>query len=288
MENKMTLAEWVQKYLAEQKQGTVKSQTLLRDQQTAALLCSCAAAAEPLDRIAPRTIMDLLREVQKRKGNLGNNYSRSSIKKVKSLATQSLRWAYLEGVIDTRPYLDIPVPIAPVKKVVAFTHREEQLIRAACASDPQGHLILFLLCTGLRRAELCGLCWNDYDPHRGCIYIRESKTAAGVRTVFLLKEAQQIIEQQPRICHAIFTNTRRTPVSPSSLRRLCQRIEKRTQIHIACHVFRHTFVTRLCEKGVPAAAIAKIIGHAQNGYVLDIYAQLEVDEARQAIYALEA
>lgn len=79
----------------QQKQGTVKSQTLLRDQQTAALLCSCAAAAEPLDRIAPRTIMDLLREVQKRKGNFGNNYSRSSIKKVKSLATQSLRWAYL-------------------------------------------------------------------------------------------------------------------------------------------------------------------------------------------------
>ena len=53
------------------------------------------------------------------------------------------------------------------------------------------------------------------------------------------------------------------------------------------HVCRHTFVTRLCEKGVPAKAIAQIIGHAGTGYVLDIYAKLEQKELRKAIYALE-
>ena len=67
-----------------------------------------------------------------------------------------------------------------------------------------------------------------------------------------------------------------------------ERIRKNSQVaKLTPHVCRHTFVTRLCEKGVSAKTIAQIIGHAQSDYVLDIYAMMDKQEQRKAIYVLE-
>ena len=109
-----------------------------------------------------------------------------------------------------------------------------------------------------------------------------------MRTVFLIKEAQAIIEKQLRQGKQIFHHSKGRSISKYSLRGLFDRIQEATNIYtFTCHVCRHTFVTRLCEKGISAKAIAQIIGHAHTGYVLDIYAMLEQKEPRRAIYALE-
>lgn len=78
------------------------------------------------------------------------------------------------------------------------------------------------------------------------------------------------------------------PVTFIVLRRLYERIRKVTGIlSLTNHVCRHTFVTRLSEKGVSAKAITQTIGHARTDYVLDIYARMEQAELCKAIYVLE-
>lgn len=72
------------------------------------------------------------------------------------------------------------------------------------------------------------------------------------------------------------------------MRHLTDRIRSGSQItRLSPHVCRYTFVTRLCEKGVSAKVIAQIIGHASADYVLNIYAMMEKQELRKAIFVLE-
>ena len=86
-----------------------------------------------------------------------------------------------------------------------------------------------------------------------------------------------------------FLNTSRgTRLGKSAIRDAYARIRKTANVpNFTTHVCRHTFVTRLCEQKVSAKAIAQIIGHAKTDYVLNIYAQLEKDALRKAIFSLE-
>ena len=186
------------------------------------------------------------------------------------------------------PAKDLILPLAATKEVLPLTHREQEAVEEACRGDVLGHLLIFLLWTGLRKGEMMTLRWEDYNSDDNSIFIRNSKTEAGVRKVYLLPLAQKIIEKMPRINEYVFNHTCNAPITPTVMRRLVDRIRLRSGVSgLTCHVCRHTFVTRLCEKGVPAKAIAQTIGHAKADYVLDIYAKMEADELRKAIYVLD-
>lgn len=282
-----TLGEWLMEWWEIYKVPTVKPQTAQRDRETIQLISSCATAQKPLDEISERMVQLILNEIQQREYHPGKRYSKSCLKKVKGVLSQAMKAAKKEHHIDTNPCDDAKIPEAPTKEVLPFTHFQEEQIRKACNADPQGHLLIFLLCTGLRQSELCGLRWEDYDPEKGMIYIRKSKTPAGVRWVYLISEAKEILLAQSHIDEFIFHNICGRPISKSSLRHLCERISEQSGIHVTCHACRHTFVTRLCEEKGEAKAIAQIIGHAQAGYVLDIYAKMEQHELRRTIFLLD-
>ena len=286
--NTYTLGEWLYMWHKTYKEWKVKPQTAKRERQNIALICTCAESQKPLAEITELNLTNILITLQQRVHHDGKLYSKSTLKKVKEILGQALQQAKRYNMISDNIWATLQTPTAPQKKILPLSHWQQDMIEKACQDDPQGHLIIFLLRTGLRRAELINLKWADYDAEAATIYIRKSKTEAGIRTVYLVKEAQQIIEAQPKRGAYIFYNTRNTPISDSSLNRLVERLRAVTYIDtFTCHVCRHTFVTRLCEKGVPAKAIAQIIGHAHTGYVLDIYAMLEQKELRRAIYALE-
>jgi len=69
--------------------------------------------------------------------------------------------------------------------------------------------------------------WSDYDPVNRVIYVRKSKTKAGIRKLPLLYEVNKIIQNQPHYCDYIFTSTRYTPVTKTVMRKLYERIRKK-------------------------------------------------------------
>lgn len=217
-----------------------------------------------------------------------DGYAKSTIKKYRLLLRQFFEYLIEERELKHNPAGKVSIPNAPTKKVKPLTKEEQEQVEAACADDPLGHLIVFLFYTGLRKSEMMALKWEDYNAAEPSIIVRASKTEAGIRKVFLVSTAQDIIEKMPRINDYIFNHTRQAPVTDTVMRRLVDRLRIATGFEdFACHVCRRSFVTRLCEQGVHAKAIAEIIGHARSDYVLDIYAALEADELRKAIYVLE-
>lgn len=217
-----------------------------------------------------------------------NGYSKSTLDKVRYTLRQAYRPLVRRKSVSIDPTEELVIPIAPTKEVLPLTHKQQEAVEMACAGDPLGHLIIFLLETGLRRSELMGLRWEDYDVADHSIFISASKTPAGVRKVYLTTRAENIIRQQEHINDYIFNHTKRNPVTKTVMHRLVNRIRRASGVEeLTCHVCRHTFVTRLCEQQAPAKAIAQIIGHAKTDYVLDIYAKMEADELRKVIYVLE-
>ena len=277
-----SLAEWLSVWLDTYKACKVKERTVEMYHTAINLVKKHPAGSKLIREVTEIELQSILNQLRE------EGYSKSSICKVKLTLQQSMKPAIRLRLINSDPSTYLELPDAPTKTIEPLTQAQQMSVENCCAELELGHLVVFLLRTGLRRAELMGLRWTDYDKRKKEIYIRKSKTAAGVRTVPLLSDAQKIIETQPHINEFIFNNTKLRPVQEISLRRICEHIRKKTGINtMTNHVCRHTFVTRLCEKGVSAKAIAQIIGHAKVDYVLDIYAKLEKAELRKAIYSLE-
>lgn len=285
-----TLAEWLKVWYEVYALPSVKTSTAQSIKGSVELICQTEYAKQKISQLTEMSLQSIL-NVLKNTKNGKEEYSQSTLKKIKSVLRQSFQRAKAEKLVEYNPAVDIIVPKAPKKKVLPLTHFQEEKLLIACKYDVIGNVYLFFLLTGLRLAELVNLKRADYDPTENKIYIRTSKTPAGVRYVYLVDEAKKIIEDElkkPSHDDYIFRNAVGTQLSFNNVQRLTHRLRAATNIsELSPHVCRHTFVTRLCEKGVSAKAIAQIIGHAGTGYVLDIYAQLEQKELRRAIYALD-
>ncbi|MBQ7302217.1 MAG: site-specific integrase [Clostridia bacterium] len=283
MENKMTLNEWLNLWYATYKEPHIKPAT--QDMYFYAIkkICAHQIAATPLSAITEFDLQSLLNTLYK------ENLSKSTITKVYITLRQAATVAFRQHIIptDIGAFLKVPTN-APTKLVLPLTQDQQLSVEAVCRRLPMGHLFIFLLRTGLRRNEMLNLRWDDYDATEGSIYIRKSKTKAGVRTVFLVPEAKAIIDRQPRNHEYIFLNSTGRPVQPITMKRLYERLRKETGIsNITNHVCRHTFVTRLCEQPeVTPKAVAQIVGHSRTDYVLQVYAQIEKRTLQRMIYRL--
>ena len=282
-----TLSQWAAEWLEVYKIPTVLPQTADGYRQTIQRILTAEPRNILLHTATERDLQQILNAIQR------SGYSKNTIEKARNALRQMYGTAHNNGLVSFDPSVHLQIPKAPTKKVLPLTGNELKRVEQACKQDALGHLLLFLLRTGLRRSELMQLKWQDYHPEagrHGSIYVRKSKTAAGVRTVPLLREAAVILlDQKHTNDDFVFHGSTGTPLTEIVLRRLCTRIQRVAQIpHLSPHVCRHTFVTELCRRGVSPKAIAQIIGHARATYVLDIYAWLDKESICDAIYDLES
>lgn len=162
-----------------------------------------------------------------------------------------------------------------------------------------------------------------YYPRREDTYtcefrISTPKTEAGIRTIPMMGPVYDVLsgeyerQLEEGFCtksidgmtNFIFTNRFGNPHNPQAINRAINRIlaaynseeevkavrEKRDPVmipHISCHIFRHTFASRLCEKETNIKVIQQIMGHADVATTMNIYAEVNEATTRQSIESLE-
>ncbi|WRS28995.1 site-specific integrase (plasmid) [Oscillospiraceae bacterium MB08-C2-2] len=218
-------------------------------------------------------------------------YSKGTIKKIATILRQSLGKAEKLAYILKNPCTDLIIPQANVKKVLPLSQEEQILVEGVCSEEALGHLVIFMLYTGLRRGELINLQWNNYDQESHSIQVTQSKTENGIRTVPLLNIAQKIIcdQRAGKNDNYIFHGLDGKQLTNSAMRELYKRIRLQTGIEsFTNHVCRHTFATRLVEKKASPKSVATLLGHAKVEYALNIYAELEKKFIIQEIHLLES
>lgn len=186
--------------------------------------------------------------------------------------------------------------------------------------------------TGMRVGELTGLTWNDVDFDNGLIYVNRTlyfqknvgdtkarfhistpKTINAIRTIPILPEVKQALEEQKKIQNMlkfqgdyesssvdgitdfVFTTRTGTPRKESDAWKIGKRIVKKmNEKEIAKakeekrepelfkdfypHTMRHTFTTMCIEKGMKPVTLAKILGHSSIRTTLDIYTHVSDEQ----------
>lgn len=154
-----------------------------------------------------------------------------------------------------------------------------------------GFLAYFILNTGLRRGECCGLKWSDVDLKNKCIVvqrsvywapnqheIKEPKTKAGIRKVFLTDSLADILRRRKRSKRSeyVFSDSDGNIYTNKRFYRMWLKFQKDTGLtELTPHMLRHGFATALKEKGVDAMSAQHILGHAQYSTTADVYTHLD-------------
>jgi integrase len=224
------------------------------------LLAFPAMASRPLDRINAALVEDFVQHRRKTVGTVTVNHNLRTLRRMLHLAQD---WE----VIDRAPKL---------KLLTGENQREYVLtddIIKTFETDRIGRMnkiVPFLCDTGLRRSEICSLTWAAVNLPLHSIEILKSKTKAGRRRIPLTRRAERILTEIQALQRLIEEDTPYVftlnghAITRDWLSHAFQRARKRLKLPDTCvlHSTRHTFCTRLGERGADAFAIQKLAGHS--------------------------
>lgn len=243
-------------------------------------------ANQPMDSITSQDVRSLLNRMEKA------GLSRSSMKKTYDIIRQVYRFANLPSPIGftfrvNRSYRMNPPAtfskddLTKIENYLKELERTQYSFGAAMA-------LRFVIHTGCRVGEACGLRYEDYNATAGTVTICRNvsftrnngyhpiettpKSERSFRTLPLSRGAVDAIEcgikLHPEIRQNngyIFASRNDHPQDPSNLYRLLRSAMKQCGIeHIpgkGIHALRHTFVSTMIAKGVTAERIALYVGN---------------------------
>jgi integrase len=149
---------------------------------------------------------------------------------------------------------------------------------------------------GLRIGEMRALTWADVDLAAGNVSVRRSmprtgtaakapKTEAGTRTVPLLPALRRlIVAWKLRAPHSqptdlVIGTPAGKPVAERNLRRALESAKETAKLdgleeRLSWHSLRHSFASMLATAlALPATTLAELVGHADAGFTLRVYAR---------------
>lgn len=219
----------------------------------------------------------------------------------------ALRWAVAAGMIPRNPAEHVMLARAPSAKIDdALTAAESRAVIDAATGHDLEVMIWLALTYGMRLGELIGLHRPDIDLDAGEIHIRKAKTAAGVRSLPLIDDADRLLRRQlqagPKSDGPVFAKLGR-PWAPQSVRTEWNTILAAAEVGHRCrncgtdrpcstsvrrfHASRHTAATLLLERGVALEVVSAILGHSSIGVTADVYARVRSDLKRRGLESID-
>lgn len=153
------------------------------------------------------------------------------------------------------------------------------------------YITVFLLETGLRYGEFCGLIFNDIDMDNGLVdinkqlvrvtgystaYVGDLKTKNGYRKIPLTVSAKRCVEYFKANGNGI-----NLVVNPQLYRNFLAKAKRKLGIPVSPHVLRHTFCTNLSNKGINLKSLQYLMGHSNISMTLNVYTDMTAQEAQK-------
>ena len=284
-ESKMTLSQWLDKWLDTYMTGTVRESTLDGYRRDLNNHVKPYLGEKPLLKITPADLSELYQALLERgrvvrKKASGFGLSPTTVHGIHTTLHHALRTAAEEGLLPANP-ADGATPPKVVNRAKGILNNAQlDTFKAAIQKDwIWRDFFLTELTTGLRRGELCGLKWSDFDEEAGTLKVcrtiharkgggveaGSTKTYAGTRTILLPSSTAQLLRERKKsaLTEWIFPDPLcpERPVSPgSAYRRLKSLLGEAGLPDLRFHDLRHTFATHALTSGVDAKTLSGIRG----------------------------
>lgn len=305
-ESSMTLSQWLDKWLEEYVKGTIRESTLEGYRRDIMNHVIPYLGEKPLRKVAAADLRSLYEKLLERGRMKGGNHeaglSPTTVRSIHNIIHHALRTAAENGLLPANPAEAVTPPKAVSQAKKILNHDQLDTFKAAVQQDwVWRDFFLTELTTGLRRGELCGLKWSDFDEVAGklkvcrTIHARKgggveagsTKTYAGTRTILLPSSTAQLLRERKKsaLTEWIFHNPLcpERPVSPgSAYRRLKSLLDEAGLPDLRFHDLRHTFATHALASGVDAKTLSGILGHTKASFTLDTYTHVTGDMHRNA------
>lgn len=270
----------------------------------------------PLDNILPIHVQEYVNQATK-------TYKPETVKKDIAVLSFIMQHAVENGLCKSNPVTkSIRLPKIERADKTAYTQEQYDIAYEFAKNYSDGLSIMLLLETGISRSELLGLTWNDFDPERGIIHIRQGlvsykdadegcitvsdglKNEYRRRSIPIVEpELLKRLREKPRqITYTIgdteisvetthiFHSPEGKPYQPNNwnnrvfLRYMDALVKAHPEIpKLSAHELRHTRATLWIAQGVSPMMAARLLGHSDLKMLMRIYDHTDVETLRNAI-----
>jgi len=304
---KISLGEWLDRWMNEYMIFTVRESTLNCYRSMINNYINPHLGDNILAFLTTADIQKMYNKVKKQ-GRVKNHpihgyaLSDSLVRKVHMMLHQALDVAVRERLIVKNPTDGTTIPknnYAP--KQILTESQLDRFIDAIRQDEFWCDFFYTELTTGLRRGEICGLKWQDFDEGDGRLKISrtlrkrkgggyvsgETKTDTGMRTIILPPSTAELLRNRKKnaLGEWIFNNLTKPeePTNPSSAYNKMKVFLKNADLPlIRFHDLRHTFSTHALAGGVDAKTLSGILGHTNASFTLDTYTHVTTDMQKNA------
>ena len=246
--------------------------------------------------------------------------SKSTIRKVHVLIGKALGDAERKGLLQRNVARLASPPSASAARapeMKVWTPEQLRTFLDFVATDSHhGPMLRLAALTGLRRAELCGLRWQDLDLDNARLVVRQAittvdhepsvgdvKSTRSRRVIDLdpttvnVLRAQRAHQLEERLLGGpewvdtglVFTMPDGRGWHPDVITRAFARLVQRSTLpRIRLHDLRHTHATHLLAAGTNARVTSERLGHASVAFTLDVYGHVLPGQQADAAAAVAA
>lgn len=184
-------------------------------------------------------------------------------------------WLHREGLISSNPISNISV-IKCIKKVrKPLSDIDIERLKESCKSDRDRAILFFLLSTGCRVSEACGINITDLNLQKlECKITGKGKKERIVyfnelTAMMLTRYLDSRLDQSP----ALFAGKGSDRLTPSGIRYMLNKVANRAGVdNVHPHRMRRTFTTNMINHGMSIQDVARILGHEKIDTTLKYYA----------------
>ena len=292
--SRMTLSEWLDKWL-ETLADTLRPNTLRNYHSYIENHIRPGLGDKPLARITPK-------DVQRFYEKLSDSLASGTVRRIHTTLHGALKAAQRAHLIASNPTEQIIAPRFSYGAKQILTDEQLDVFMKVIAEDEVWCDFFYTeLTTGLRRGEICGLKWEDFDEVAGTLKVcrtvyreaggeltaGDTKTNAGTRKILLPASTAAVLSERKEsaLSEWIFPNPLKPeqPTNPGSAYRQLKILLKRAGLpNIRFHDLRHTFATHALASGVDVKTLSGILGHTRAAFTLDTYTHTTGDMQKRA------
>ena len=266
-DSRISLEEWLERWMNDYMSVSIRESTLKGYQAYIKNYIVPHLGDKRIDKLTTHEIQQfyvMLQEEGRLKADevKGFQLSAATVRRIHGVLRQAMQAATDLRMIPRNPVDGVKLPKIDNDVMKVLNEEELRIFKEAIKDEPEWYDFFYTeITTGLRKGEICGLMWSDFDAKTGTLNVRrtlhryedgqlrtgETKTGAGKRKILLPRTTAQLLRERKKKSYSqwIFWNPLRPedPISPDSAYHAMKSILQKVELpDIRFHDLRHPYV----------------------------------------------